>query len=499
MSSSGISFIDDLVARRTDEDYGKIRYVACSRLPLSIYANTYPLERFVSIPGFEALPEMQQTAVLAKLDQLQRLQDAPSVNANALHARLELISSVSIPDTSLSRSPPSTAPTTPPPDLEADKEEHRLLEEQARKDLEEDGCPPCYPADPAFLMEDPSAQYKEIILYWESLPMTAGAVLCAQLKDRKVFRRFQERNRRYYLQRKTFTEFENKVCERRRKHQFEGNVHLHPDPTQQAQLETWIEFQDYHLQIHEGLEKEVQIERENLETARTKLENADSSETEHAAFCYEVRLASARSKLKLHGEILLQWIEQQRIVMVTALSTSGDATGNCNDQVDPIRKAPASHRQKKKPKAHSVLNPVQSGISKHAPRKRSPRRQKPEIPREADNMPAYSGVSQINILRTTNLRESKSRGTKENAHFLPFGPQKVTKTAKKAFKAKQSVDINANLRAMSGLRTIRQRNLTEKTRPRQQRPAQQCLPNIYITKSGRKSRRPKQPGFVSYK
>lgn len=36
MSSSDISFVDDLVARRIDEDYGKMRYVACYRLPLPI-------------------------------------------------------------------------------------------------------------------------------------------------------------------------------------------------------------------------------------------------------------------------------------------------------------------------------------------------------------------------------------------------------------------------------------------------------------------------------
>lgn len=49
-----------------------------------------------------------------------------------------------------------------------------------------------------------------------------------------------------------------------------------------------------------------------------------------------MRFASARSKLKLHREILLQWIEQQRMVMVAAQSTSGDDAGSHNDQINTI-------------------------------------------------------------------------------------------------------------------------------------------------------------------
>ena len=403
-----------------------------------------------------------------------------------------------IPDKSLPQSPPSRTPTTPPPDLEAEKEQRQLDQEQARKYLEEDGCIPCYPAEPAFLVQTPSAQDIKARSYWEAFPTTNAGAVCTQRNDWKEFRGFQKRNRRHYLQLKTFTAFEDKVRERRRKHQLEGDVCLHPDPIQQSRLETWIEFQDYHLQIHERLEKEAQTGKENLDTARRKLEGADSSEAGLAAFnveTYEMRFASAGSQLKLHGEILLQWIEQQRMVMVAAQSTSSNDTGRHNDQINTIRKKPASHRQKKKPKAHSILSPVHPGVSKHAPRKRSPRRQKPEISREAEDVPADSGVAQISISRTPHLRKCKSRSV---TPLLPFSPQKVTKTARKAPNVKQAAAINANLRAMNGLRKTEQRKYTGKTPLRQRRSTQLHPRKVYMTKSGRKSRRP-EPGFISYK
>ena len=80
-------------------------------------------------------------------------------------------------------------------------ERDRLLEEQARKRLEQDGCPPCYPAGPSFLVGDPTEQYKKIISYWKAFPSSEGGELCAQWKDWQKFRCFQERNRLHYAQR----------------------------------------------------------------------------------------------------------------------------------------------------------------------------------------------------------------------------------------------------------------------------------------------------------
>lgn len=400
----------------------------------------------------------------------------------------------------LSRSPPSTAPTTPPPDLEKEEEQDRFLEEQARQQLERDGCPPCYPADPAFLARDPPEQYRGTISYWGAFPSFEGGVLCAQWKDWKKFRDFQGKTRRYYLQRKSFAEFTKATRERRRRHHLEGDVCLHSDPGQQSRSENWIEFQNYHLHTHEELEKEVQVETENLDTARKKLEAASASETSHAAICvkaYEVRLASARSRVELHGGILLPWIEQQRIAMVVAQHTTVDDTGGHDVQIDAIRRAPTSNSQKRKPKTQSVLGPARSAVSKPAPRKRSLQRQKSETLWEAENVASDSSTSHNSISWTPNLQKSKPRSAKENAPLRPFRPQKVIKTAKKGPKSKRPADINANLRPASEPCTTSQRNRTQRAQSTRWESAQEHPPKAFATRSGRKSRRPERPGFVS--
>ncbi|GAB1311977.1 hypothetical protein MFIFM68171_02187 [Madurella fahalii] len=96
------SLVDDLVARATVETYGDISIIA--------------------VPGVETLPESQRITVLKKAEQ-RLISDHP--DADDLQLRLQTI--------------------TPPPDEEEDDEESRLLEAQARQDLESDGCPPCYP------------------------------------------------------------------------------------------------------------------------------------------------------------------------------------------------------------------------------------------------------------------------------------------------------------------------------------------------------------------
>lgn len=91
----------------------------------------------------------------------------------------------------------STAPTSPL-DPKEEEERDRLLKEQARQCLEQGGCPPCYPADPSFLVYNPPAQYRGIISYWETLVSSEAGLLCAQWKDWRTFRAFQKQNRQHY-------------------------------------------------------------------------------------------------------------------------------------------------------------------------------------------------------------------------------------------------------------------------------------------------------------
>lgn len=183
-------------------------------------------------------------------------------------------------------------------------------------------------------------------------------MLCAQREDWYRFRNFQRTNRHYYMQR--FAQFTNVVRERRQRHQFLGDVRLHSNLEEQTQLETWVEFQNYHLHTHENLEKKVEIESQNLHAATEKLQGVIDSKFKLAAMCeeaYSVRLASVVQRMELHKQHLLAWIEGQRDKMVTVQSvTANDITG--------IRRTSIPGTRIKKSKVRSILNPIRSAVSK---------------------------------------------------------------------------------------------------------------------------------------
>ena len=75
-----------------------------------------------------------------------------------------------------------------------------------------------------------------------------------QLLDWEAFREYQMRVRQLYLPRNIFPKFLEIARDRRRRHGLEGDVFLHPEPGLQSQLQNWIEFQNYHIELHEGYE-----------------------------------------------------------------------------------------------------------------------------------------------------------------------------------------------------------------------------------------------------
>ena len=111
------------------------------------------------------------------------------------------------------------------------------------------------------------------------------------------FRNIQQRVRRKYLHRHPFTDFIDIVKERRRRHNLlEVDVHLYIDPEQQSRIETWLEFQNYHLHLHEYFERDVRTEEKRLEFTRKKLYDPNKSEAAWAARNCEtlkIRIASA--------------------------------------------------------------------------------------------------------------------------------------------------------------------------------------------------------------
>ena len=417
-------------------------------------------------------------------------QDELAVNAVALQARLESLSSVPAAGPSLpspSPSPSSTAPTTPP-DHENDLKRGHLLEEQARHLLEQDGCPPCCPSDTLFPVRNPPEQYRGIILYWDTFPSSEGGVLCAQREDWYRFRSFQEKNRRYYKQR--FARFTNAVRERRMRHHLSEAVGPRSNPEDQTRVETWVEFQDYHLHAHEDFEGKVEGESQRLHAVTENLQSLVGSELELAARCqeaYSVRLASAIQKVELHKKHLLPWIERQRIQMVAAQSAAINDTRG-------IRRTPVPGTLKRKPKVHSALAPVRSAVSKPNPRKRSLRIQRSKESRMPEDSAFSLSDSESSKSQMPHLRRKESQKTP----LRPFCPQKVTKSVKKDRKSKRRADIDTPPRLSPRSREVEQWKPKQSERTSNLRPVHRHLTEHVVTKSGRTSRRPKRLGFISY-
>ncbi|KAK3174020.1 hypothetical protein OEA41_001264 [Lepraria neglecta] len=207
------------------------------------------------------------------------------------------------------------SPITPPPDHTANIARARELDERSRKALLDAGCPPCCPPDLDFPLRNIPEKY-EVISYWQSLPETGLVVLTAQLSDWTNSCDFQKRNRRYYIPRGTFPKFVDRVRDRRRRHGLEGDVYLLPDPEQQSRLQNWIEFQNYHLDLHEDEERKIKDETDELDTTRKRIGNLGETIS-----ILEGSVKYGKKKLEEHRK-MLYWIEQQRKEMVAEQAAS---------------------------------------------------------------------------------------------------------------------------------------------------------------------------------
>ncbi|KAN0070477.1 hypothetical protein V8E54_011346 [Elaphomyces granulatus] len=259
----------------------------------SATVETYDEFSIIRIPGIETLSESEQYTVLRAAE---RRLTSGALDAEALCSRLQSM--------------------TPPPDEEEDDEESRLLEADARKDLESDGCPACYPPHLDVPVRNPTDEYRPIIGYWQSFSSTGDVVLCAQRSDWRKFRASQQNVRDRY-QHNLFSTFVDSVCERRRRHELGGHVQLLLDSQQQSRQQNWIEFQDYHLTHHERLEKKRDRLKKKLDDCQKKAGATEMEGSEHAAQnerAIQGRLEFAERTLRWH-EVILGWIERQRVRM----------------------------------------------------------------------------------------------------------------------------------------------------------------------------------------
>ena len=158
-----------------------------------------------------------------------------------------------------------------------------------------------------------------------------------------------------------FSDFIDKVRDRRRRHQLQGDVCLLPDLKKINPLANWIEFQNYHLELHEGKEMEIKDEREKSDIARKTLESPGFEEPEVMGFL-EGRVKYDERKLEEHSK-MLRWIEQQRRVMVAERAASIYSTGD-HDRPRSMPLPTSSGRRKRNQKSPAPLGLVRSAISK---------------------------------------------------------------------------------------------------------------------------------------
>lgn len=177
-----------------------------------------------------------------------------------------------------SRSP---TPILPPYDPNAPEflEENLRMERKAHEALVGDNGRPCYPIELGFEVFDNSGQYEDIFEYWrgESGYHRSQLMFSAQLERWEKFRRFQQKNRRYFIFHSRFPEFQQKVLERRRRHGLDGDVQLLEEQSKQSGLDDWMEYQDYELRESERLENEYREDEARLVSRRKALADAGVS------------------------------------------------------------------------------------------------------------------------------------------------------------------------------------------------------------------------------
>ncbi|KAL8724032.1 MAG: hypothetical protein Q9166_008168 [cf. Caloplaca sp. 2 TL-2023] len=359
---------------------------------------------------------------------------------------------------------------TPPPDEEEDAEESRLLEAQARKDLESDGCPACYSPTIDVPMRNPPAEYRLIVGYWQSFSSTGDVVLCAQRSDWRNFRASQIRVRSRYPK-EQFSAFVDEVRERRRRHGLGGGVRLLVDLQQQSQQENWIEFQNYHLKRHDRLEKE----RDGLKEAGN-MATIGSGRTAQNEEAIQRRLEFAERTLRWH-EVFLQWTEQQRLAMNQRPPTPIEEE---SDDRNAALRASIRQRRSRRPNASAFFRKAR--VSKSTPKSRNMRVRTFNAPNSEPIIVNSVVATPSSIQQVPKPRETKPRHTKGT----PLGQL----ISQRVSKVKRSADTGAKSRPGTQRRSARQT-------PNQAQPQRRSIPQrlhpapgTVKTQIGRTSRPP---------
>lgn len=355
-----------------------------------------------------------------------------------------------------------------------------MFEIQTREKLKKNGCPLCYPSFvetglpscyPSELedgLQNVLERYKAIVSYWISQFHQHDVIFRAQLSDWHRFRLYQKRVRHYYPQ-KRFSKFLNTVRKRREKHNLEGNVHLRFDVRQQSTLKNWTNFQDYHLQKLENLEKKRKDLKKNYDITMTT-KNRDFRK--QSLWALQCKLKYSEKEIRLH-EILLQWAEQERMAMnINYLMPVEEQNDDRNASSKIGQGADSGSRRKRRMKISLFLDDVK--ISKVKPKRSTGQVQKRATSRTEATIEDFIMALKSSIHEISRHRQIKSRSHKTEALFCQRRSQRV-------FKAERFVQSNAE----SSARPLHKRSSNQTSFKRSQPTSE----NI-ITRSGRVSRRP---------
>ncbi|KAL9025040.1 MAG: hypothetical protein Q9196_006068, partial [Gyalolechia fulgens] len=224
---------------------------------------------------------------------------------------------------------PIASPYNPNDPEEVEKD--LRVEREAYEELVGDNGRPCYPIELGLEVFNNPGQYKGILEYWQDYESGAREttkrwVFLRQLECWKGFREFQQENRDYFESRNRFPEFQQQVCERRRRYGLDGDVQLLKKQDKQSKLDDWMEYQDYELQLYDFLEKDFKKAVEELASCRKALAEAGISAFEgvqELAFASEYSLTIEYNKEKSRAQKKMELAERRLRLAEKRLEVTG--------------------------------------------------------------------------------------------------------------------------------------------------------------------------------
>ncbi|KAI4140394.1 MAG: hypothetical protein LQ341_003853 [Variospora aurantia] len=205
-----------------------------------------------------------------------------SVEENKLEEKLRQF----YPGPILRPSSPASSISTASIDEEQELQDNLRRERESYNALVAEGGIPSHPVELGWDVLEHPGEYKDIVSYWKS---RSDFLFPEQLKAWREVHDYQQRLRRYFIQRNRLPEYQQRVRDLRRKHGVEGDVTVLEDLDQQKErfpLEDWMEYQYIIFQRLEIFEKKVDeahqnhqklnVAQEELDLAKKKLETAQS-------------------------------------------------------------------------------------------------------------------------------------------------------------------------------------------------------------------------------